>query len=362
MPERYYAVHHDWVEGYASQVPVGIYDEHGESFYLPDFAQMKSRGHRASGRPEGRSWVSHLQWLTDTSSAYNSNWGIVEAEFSLHETMEGIWRGFIASSPATEPLRFLAVDSGDPESEPEPEPQVAAFEPSARFVAAESWWIASELVRRHPGLVVHEMHPGGGMYDVLCLFDPRDGDMWQQVCIMLNRAGRIQVHHPPGSETRDAIVTTWAESLAANDPHEQIKALEVSARLEHPKETPTSRPITLTYRLIATLLNITLKAKERWDVRNEFIDSSSDDEQEVLGHIDKFTPLREHLRGAATLGLPHEPESHCWIVLRDDEPVAAITVDGRAYTRDRAVNLLPAYERAKRSILRLATETFGDLL
>ncbi|WP_454116041.1 TY-Chap2 family putative peptide chaperone [Microbacterium aurum] len=44
--------------------------------------------------------------------------------------------------------------------------------PATRFVIAQSWWIASELVRRHPDLVIHESHPGGGMYDCLTGLDP----------------------------------------------------------------------------------------------------------------------------------------------------------------------------------------------
>ncbi|MGD4206363.1 hypothetical protein QT666_22610, partial [Xanthomonas citri pv. citri] len=41
-----------------------------------------------------------------------------------------------------------------------------------RFAIAQSWWLASELVRRHPELMIYEMHPGGGQYDVLCVATP----------------------------------------------------------------------------------------------------------------------------------------------------------------------------------------------
>lgn len=360
MTENLYAVHYDWVEGHAAQAPVGIWDEQGQSFYLQDFEHLKPRGYRASVRPKGRSWASHLHWLTDATSAYSANWGVVTTEFSMHEAMEGIWRGFIASTSPGEPLTFIAPDEHDGVAAPEP--GAFGLEPALRFVLAQSWWIAAELVRRHPGLLIHEMHPAGGLADVLCVVDPSDGEMLDHTRIMINRAGSIQVHRSAEYGTKILQVTTWDEVLAADDPHMQVKALELAAGLERPAETPASRPTTLTYRLIAALLNATVNDRHRWDVRNEFHDSSADHDITLLGHLDQFPSLREHLRSAPTLGLPHEPESHYWIVLRNDEPVAAISTEGRAYCRDRTIELLPTYERVKRSMLHLLTETFGDLL
>jgi hypothetical protein len=360
MPENFYAVHYDWEDGYATQVPVGLWNEHGESYYPPWTAHLKKRGHRARSRPVDRSWAQHLHYLADTTSAYAANWGVVRSKWDLPDTMEAIGRGFLASTSPREPLTFLAPDDRDDDGADDSiAPNV---DPALRFVIALSWWIAAEIVRRHPGLLIHEMHPAGGLADVLCVVDPRDGDMLNSTRIMINRAGSIQVHRPAEYGTKILQVTTWDEVLAADNPHEHIKALEVAAELERPNETPASRPVTLAYRLIAALLNSTVNDRQRWDVRNEFHDSSSDDDIELLGHLDHFPSLREHLRSAPTLGLPHEPASHAWIVLRNDKPVAAISTEGRAYFPDRTIELLPAYERVKRSILHLLTETFGDLL
>lgn len=359
MIEHYYAVHYDWQDGYATQVPVGLWDEHGESYYPPSRAHLTKRGHRASTRPADRSWANHLHYLTDTTSAYAANFGVVASEWDLSGTMEVIERGFLASTSPGEPLTFLAPDDRDDVADDSTAPNV---DPALRFIIAQSWWIASELVRRHPGLLIHEMHPAGGLADVLCVADPRDGDMLNRTRIMINRAGSIQVHRPAEYGTKILQITTWDEVLAADNPHQHVKALEVAAELERLEETPASRPITLAYRLIAALLNATVNDRQRWDVRNEFHDSSSDDDTELLGHLDHFPSLREDLRSAPTLGLPREPESHAWIVLRNDEPVAAISTEGRAYFPDRTIELLPVYERVKRSIHHLLTETFGDLL
>lgn len=36
-----------------------------------------------------------------------------------------------------------------------------------RLVGAQSWFVASELLRRHPSMTLIETHPGGGQNDCL---------------------------------------------------------------------------------------------------------------------------------------------------------------------------------------------------
>ncbi len=42
---------------------------------------------------------------------------------------------------------------------------------SASLIQAAAWWVAAELIRRHPDrLTVIETHHGGGIYDCLSIF------------------------------------------------------------------------------------------------------------------------------------------------------------------------------------------------
>lgn len=360
-----YAVHYDWLDKSPSQVPVGLWDEHGASYYPPSTEHLKPRGFRASTRSEGRTWASHLEYLTDNSSAYNANWQVVSSDLSLDESMEAIWHGFLATEPSVEPLRFLA-DTEAPSVQPDDEAEdITAAEPAGRFVIAQSWWIASELARRHPELIVHEMHPGGGLYDVLALFNPRRAEFTSQTRVMLNRAGSIQVHHPSDSGKGNVRIGSWSDVISSGNAHQFIKLIEREAGLGLPSSTPPSTPRALAYRLIAAALTATVNDRHSWDARNLVVDSSDgwgDDEADPFGYLRGFPQARRDLDIDAVAHPERPAESRSWALLRDGEPVAIITVDGRAYLLDRTVELLPTYEASKRSMLRLLETAFGEVL
>ncbi|MBE8146482.1 hypothetical protein IOD13_09295 [Brevibacterium casei] len=41
-----------------------------------------------------------------------------------------------------------------------------------RLIYLQSWWVASEFLRRHPEFDLFETHPGGGQYDCLTILGP----------------------------------------------------------------------------------------------------------------------------------------------------------------------------------------------
>lgn len=138
--------------------------------------------------------------------------------------------------------------------------------PASRFVIAQSWWIASELVRRHPKLGLAETHPGGGMYDCLSLF-ATDGKH-RRTLIDLNRVGRLHVHVNPDFEP-----LTWKEVHEATDPHEPVRRIEAGTGLKRPSPTPPTSPAALSYRVIARVLASMVNEKDTWDVRSEQLDT-----------------------------------------------------------------------------------------
>ena len=362
-----YALHHDWIDGHAAQAPVGIWNEHGESHYPPFTVHLQHRGDRAGLRPPERSWAGHLEYLTDSTSAYNANWSVVDSERTMPEVLTELQERFFAiehpeptlisaperllehkqdSEDPKEDSHLLKEDSGDGEN------GTAAYFPAQRYVIAQSWWVASELARRHPDLVIHEMHPGGGMYDCLALLSP--GDL--QPFVQLNRVGTIHVMSAP--EYR----TTWAEALEATSAHAVVKEIEQVAGLRIPTKTPASTPRTLAYRFIATTLNTTLNDRLRWDARNEFMDSSDDSPTVLNDYLAGFPEVRRSLLATPQIGLWHEPESHYWAVLRNDTPVAIVSIEGVVYRPDRQINLTTEYRRHDSRIQPVVASALADVL
>jgi hypothetical protein len=354
-------VHLDWIDEYAVQAPTGIWDEHGNSYYPATTQHLKGRAGRAR-LPADRNWEEYLDDLTYSTYTSAPNWQVLDSEHPLELVFHTIWNDFVASRPPTKPL-LLPV--GIAEDEPltnDMEVHEHVPEPAQRIVLAQSWLIASELARRHPELLVHEMHPGDGMYDVLCVSDPRQGEYMDRTRIMLNRAGTLQVHQPEHSQRQDATVGSWADVIASENPHRHVKAIEVAAELGHPAKAPASTPRVLTYRLISTLLTLLTNDRHSWDARNEVIDSSGQGSEDQHGYLDKFPLVHPDLATTPSLNLWREPESHFWAVLRDGEPVAIASIEGRVYRQDGILDLAPAYAANGHSMTRLITQVFEGLL
>lgn len=359
-------IHLDWIDGYATQAPVGVWDENGACYYPEERLELKARGTSAI-LPSHRTWEEHLEEVTWSTYTYAANWDVCESEHPLPVVYEALWNDFLASDPPTKPLSItipLPPEHDVESSVPEPAPSNYFPAPAQRLVNAQSWWIASELVRRHPHLLIHEMHPGGGMYDVLCVLPPIAAGFGEDVLVMLNREGTLQVHYPPsarsGVSTR--VVAGWPEVLWASNPHVHVKAIEEATGWGHPIKAPASGPRTIAYRFISALLNITVNDRHRWDARNEFIDTSGHVPTPFAGGIADASQILEDLRSSPELGLPGEPESHIWALLRGGSPVAFVSTEGRFYRGAERIELLPAYRDTGRSMTQLVTRLIGDLL
>ncbi len=218
-----------------------------------------------------------------------------------------------------------------------------------RFVNAESWWIASQLARRHPELLVYEMHPGGGQYDVLCIAQAEElslGAPGLSPKVMINRAGSIQVHDADQMD----VVATWDEVLRSAHPHSALLEIENRARLASPRSTPKAEPRTLTYRVIAGILQVLVNDKDPWDVRCESLDSSGMSSGNH-GFIAGFPAAIESSREAPRLGIYGEPESHFWALLRGKSPVAMLSIDGQMFlTSGETVSLMSVYGSEGRNL------------
>ena len=190
-----YAVHHAWIDDHAVKAPVGIWGEGGISFYPPETEMYRKKGSQAETEASQMLWAHWVEKRTEWGSTYGASWSAVESDEPMDKVLTDLRAEFLMEShpikmlPLPDPEQDSDVPEEDSEDDEEDSVEPGPEEPAQRFVIAQSWWIASELVRRHPQLVVHEMHPGGGQYDVLAVFAPPHDKA--RTIVMLNRAGTV---------------------------------------------------------------------------------------------------------------------------------------------------------------------------
>jgi hypothetical protein len=62
------------------------------------------------------------------------------------------------------------------------------------------------------------------------------------------------------------------------------------------------------------------------------------------------------------IGLPEEPYTHAWAVLRDDEAVALVLTSGVLFFGGAAIPVLPHCEASDRRITATTVRLLGELL
>ncbi|MFG1636984.1 TY-Chap2 family putative peptide chaperone [Pseudonocardia alni] len=235
--------------------------------------------------------------------------------------------------------------------------QDCGHEIARRFRIAQSWWLASELVRRHPHLLVLETHPGGGQYDCLTLVER--GSVAPVGLLQLNRAGRMHVEPHLGQFEP----VEWIEMLTTDDGHSALRTLEQRAGLRPPvPRAPATGPHTLSYRVLARILASLVDDRHAWDVRNGQLDSSGYGGGPRPG-LDRFPSVREGLCDVRASDLLGEPAYRFWLLLRAEDAVAVLDTDGRVHFTDRdPVELLPVYRENGSRLTTLVGRVFGHVL
>jgi hypothetical protein len=221
--------------------------------------------------------------------------------------------------------------------------------PANRFVLAQSWWLASRLVRRHPELDLIETHPGGGLYDCLTLV--RDG----HTVVDVNRAGSI---HVPGAEGFTPIPT--ASLLDCEEPAEIVARIETAAGLRSPVRAPRSTPAVLTFRTIAHLMAVTVDDGRRWDVRNEYLDV--DGTGSPPGALAGFPVAAERARQRRPDGHRGAWGRRFWGVSRDEEVVAVVETDGSVHVGRQVLDLPTLYQASNRRLTATVAAALGTIL
>ncbi|WP_349426551.1 hypothetical protein [Microbacterium sp. LWS13-1.2] len=342
--------------------PVGVWVIDGEQaapFYPHQHEQYRDRGWKAIvERPmeSAEHWIGYKASTSPSWQLYEPKTplfdiGEPDAE-SVYEEVRGQFEAqmarpaSLASPDGTLRVTGLTIESADP---------APGNWGSSRFAIAQSWWIASELVRRHPELMVYEMHPGGGQYDVLCVATPDQFTPDPRIVaprVMLNRAGTIQIHRGGQSE----IVANWISVLEAAGPHEIVKDIEARAGWGSPSSSPSTTERAIGYRFFAAALAMLINDRRPWDVRSESLDSSEWGLSRA-GLIGEFADVDSELAGTPGLGIHGEPYSHYWALRRGAETVAVVSMEGYLYrpgVEPRA--LMDAYLKSDKRLLAMTTD------
>lgn len=221
-----------------------------------------------------------------------------------------------------------------------------------RMVNARSWWLATELCRRHAQLAIVELHPTDGASDTLGIYD----ELVDSVIIEINRAGTITTRAGDDSDEFG-----WIE-VFGSEPFETVLRLERDAGL-----APVSKPLKTTgpllaYRIISAVVGASQNEKDPWDVRSAYLETYNGD-----GGVSRH--LFEEFRGAQAqrekigetpLG---DPAHGFWGFRRSYEVEFMIDQWGHLYRREEdPVDLNQRFAEAGHNVWALVSAVLGDEL
>ncbi|MGM1028972.1 MAG: hypothetical protein ACQEWM_03755 [Actinomycetota bacterium] len=222
-----------------------------------------------------------------------------------------------------------------------------------RFKLQQSWWLASELGRRHQGVWV-ERFISAQSGPVLAAYHP---DGAAKVYFDLQHGVRV---HLAGSQAEWG----WESVFSAMGAHDLLKRIEASSGLGTPRRAPATSAQSLVYRLIARLLAVHVDAPRPWvpvpvEVQPMVRGLAEPSDDALLAGFDTVHDdiLNHRADGAArfddvqTVGI----RPWLWAMTRDVETAFMLDTDGYVHTRAVGVrSLLKLYDELGRDIDRLA--------
>lgn len=244
-----------------------------------------------------------------------------------------------------------------------------------RFLTAQMWSIGSELVRRHPHLLMT-------MIDVEALVEPPGLENFGRRWLLLVHDARddlcVQFDLSEGIDYQvggDTHTLSWGQVFSAPGPLDIVAQLEGSLRLDSPCVTPPATPRSLVYRVIASALATSLDDPHEWCAVPAPI--SGDDVPGSAGGplfsgfsstaIPRGRYARTYVlanqRAQATLSPQPTPfPQPFWALLRDDEPIAIFDIAGIVHTVLGSTALLPFYEECDRELSLITARFLGPYL
>lgn len=241
---------------------------------------------------------------------------------------------------------------------------------SAALIQATAWWIAAELIRRHPqDLTVIETHPGGGTYDCLSVYR-REPDTPTAV-VLMNQGGSITHGSWFGEGDHDRF--QWSEVILTPARRSYVvEQLERIEELSPPASTPATVTTSIGPRVIAAFVARTAlgrgghpEAISRmdlpWYAANGFFDTSGYGPAGRRDELFAALPAADdHSRRADTRDLYSEPAFRYWFVVdRHQAPVVAVDIThGMAWSQHDEFDLMAMYESNGRRLDPIVNKVF----
>ena len=203
-------------------------------------------------------------------------------------------------------------------------------------INALSWRVASELARRDPAVFVGRTGYGGGASQVDAL-------------MLTNGTGITYDARRRGSglsasvDHGDHLMIPWDRALQMRSARDIAMALEMSAGVHLPSKAPATSGRALGYRLIASILEMTLGDRRSWQVYETEGGPLAGPQEEVLARLQNYEDTR-------------------WVLRRDEEPIAIVDNYGFLKVDGNIVDLSARYQELNRSIFALTMDVFGGLL
>ena len=232
---------------------------------------------------------------------------------------------------------------------------------SARNRIAAYWWLASELVRRHPELNVIETYPMDGFYDCVSVIGSVAN---RDVHIDMNRLGSIHVH------PEHIGFMTIEQILSSDDPLMGVRELERVCGLPKSSSVSSGSRI-IVLRLIARVLSLVVNDTATWDVRMLTPDGSGHstsllEPESAVPDKWPFSTIfpTEALFHSFTIAskLGEDIYGRLWGLRKDGLVVAILDTRGYAYTREQRTSVKPLYARMGRSLTLTAVHALGNVL
>jgi len=226
-----------------------------------------------------------------------------------------------------------------------------------------TWKLVSQLLRRYPDRYkIIETHPCSGIYDCISLYSLNGHQI-----AAFNRKGRLHIMNEKSHDIKEAI-NIW-QMLVAGEFQESLDLFCRALDLEIPKHRPASSASVVTYRFMSACISFSCFGYNRYKWVNGYFDTSGfgggirekefskfKEAQNLLERLSKF--MRE--RGQQTHILVN-PAYNFWFLLRNDEPVLCVHIDGEVFKYNDSNNLVKMYRKYKR-MFRLVTYSMGDFV
>jgi hypothetical protein len=205
-----------------------------------------------------------------------------------------------------------------------------------RQINALSWRVASELSRRDSGLYVGMTYDGGSDAHA-------DALVATSASGLRYSARRSGLGFTAGSADNIVFKLPWDKAIGMPSANAIAASLEESLGVHRPSKSPQTSPRALGYRVMASVLEMTLGDRRKW-----LTDASSGGplDSESLVSRDRLQPW----------------EGTRWVLVRDNEPVATIDNFGWLEIDGRLIDLHSRYRELDGRIFALTMDVFGCIL